>query len=147
MQVFRLLFDIEQAGYDLALGGVVLEKPKGRGAVMHFIVGSELAQCESGTVVLFNNLARTGLVLYLVRHAAGYEIEPVYGLIVLADEIEALGRPGVVVEGNTGRNHVDESRSLMRDRRFDDRDQLMLVARKGAGDKACAQLQGHRHQI
>src|SRR4029078_11279020 len=62
-------------------------------------------------------------------------------------EIEALGRAGMVVEHNARADHVDEGRALMRDRGLDDRNQLLLVAREGAGDKAGAQLERHRDEI
>src|SRR5512144_905269 len=44
VQVFRILLDIEQAGDDLPFSGMVLQEAERRGAVMHVVVGGELAQ-------------------------------------------------------------------------------------------------------
>src|SRR5215475_2787878 len=143
VQVLRLLLDIEQTGDDLTLRGMMLEEAESCSTVVQLVVGRKLAQRKLGAVVLFYNLDCSGLVFNLDRHAAGYEIEPVHGLVMLAHEIEALGRTSVIVEGNTGRNHIDKCRAPMGDCRLDDRNQLMLVAREGARDKACAQLQRH----
>src|SRR5262245_42449749 len=102
VQVFGLLLDIKQAGDDLPLGSVVLQEAEGRGAVVHIVVRGELAQRKARAVMLFDDLDRSGLLLYLDRHAARDEIETVDGFIVLPHEIEALGRAGMVVEGDAG---------------------------------------------
>src|SRR5271169_6072984 len=80
VQVFRVLFDIEQAGDDLALGSVGLQEAQGRRAVVQVVVGVELAQRELGAVVLLDDLDRAGLVVDLDRHEARHEIEPVHRL-------------------------------------------------------------------
>ena len=64
-----------------------------------------------------------------------------------ADVIEALGRFRVVVEGDAGRDHVDEGGALVLDRRLDQRHQLRLVAGEAARDERGAELQGEGHQI
>ena len=147
VQVFRFLFHIEQPGDDLALGGVMLQEAERRGAVVQLVIGIKLAQRDLGAVVLLDHLDGAGLVLHFDRHAAGDEVEPVHRLVVLAHEIEALGRAGMVVERNARADHVDEGRALVRDRRLDDRHQLVLVAGERAGDEAGAELQRHGHQI
>src|SRR6516162_8243219 len=126
---------------------MVLQKPKGGRAVMQIIVGSQLPQCEPGAVVLFNNFDGAGLVSDFNRHTAGDEVEPVHRLVMLAYEIEALGGTNVIVEGNTGRNHIDEGRAVVRDCRLDDWNQLVFVAGEGTGDEACTELQRHRYQV
>src|SRR5665647_1413613 len=62
MQVARLFLHIEQAGDDLALGGVVLKEAHRRGAVMHIVIGGELAQRDLGAVMLLDHLDGAGLV-------------------------------------------------------------------------------------
>ena len=70
VQVFRILLDVEQAGDDLPLGGMVLQEAERRGAVVHVVVGGELAQRKLGAVMLLDDLDRAGLLLHLDRHAA-----------------------------------------------------------------------------
>src|SRR5690242_5762922 len=92
VQVFRILLDIEQAGDDLPLGGVVLQKSERGGAVVQLVIGIELTQRQLGTVMLLDNFDGARLIFNFDRHAAGDEVEPVHRLIVLAHEIEALDR-------------------------------------------------------
>ena len=69
------------------------------------------------------------------------DVEAVHGVIVLADIVEALGRADVIVELDARRDHVDEGRASVKDRGFDQRDELGLVAGKAAGDETGAELQ------
>ena len=91
--------------------------------------------------MLLHHLDRARLVIHLDLFAAGDEVEPVYRLVVLAHIIEALGRAGVIVEGDAGRDAVDEGRALVFDRRLDQRNELRLVAGEAARDEAGAELQ------
>ena len=60
--------------------------------------------------------------------AALDHVERVHRLVVLAHIVEALGRAGVVVEGDARADHVEEGGAAMVDRRLDQRHQLLLVA-------------------
>ena len=102
MQVFRLRIDVEQSGDDLALGGVLLQEGLRAEPVMRIVIGVDLAQRESRAVMLLDDLHRARRVVDRDRLAAGDDVEPVDRVIVLADVIEALGRAGVVVEGDAG---------------------------------------------
>ena len=53
----------------------------------------------------------------------------------------------MVVELHAGAQRIDERRTLMTERRLDQRHQLRLVPRERAGHEGRAQLQGHTHQI
>ena len=59
----------------------------------------------------------------------------------------ALGGPFVVVEGHTGRQHVEHRRPLVRQRRLEQRRQLLLVARERPGYERRAQLDGHDARV
>ena len=147
MQVFRLGIDVEQAGDDLADGGVPLQEVHGVEAVVRIIIGGDLLEHEFRAVMLLDDLDRARFVGDRDRRAAGDEIEPVHRLVVLAHIVEALGRPRVIVEGDAGRDHVDEGRALVLDRGPDQRHQLLLVAGKRARHERRAELQRHRHDI
>jgi hypothetical protein len=60
---------------------------------------------------------------------------------MLAHIVEALGRAGVIVEGDAGRDHVEEGGALVLDGRLDQRRQLRLVAGERAGDEGRADLE------
>src|SRR5207253_4268412 len=75
------------------------------------------------------------------RFARGHEVEPVDRFIVLAYEVVALGRAWMVVEGDTGTDHVDKSRAAMQYGRLDQRHELRLVAGKASRDECRTELQ------
>jgi hypothetical protein len=52
-----------------------------------------------------------------------------------------VGDPEAASDATVGRNHVDERRALVRDRRFGQWDELRLVVGKTGRDKGRAQLQ------
>jgi len=59
-------------------------------------------------VVLLDDLHCAGRVVHRDRVAAGDDVQPIHRIIVFADIVKALGRAGVVVEGDAGADHVDE---------------------------------------
>ncbi len=111
VQVFRLRLDKQQPGDDLALGRVLLQEAERRGAVLHVVIGRELAQRDLGAVMLLDDLDGARFILDLDRHPRRDHVEPVHRLVVLAHEVEALGRAGMVVERHAGRDDVDEGRA------------------------------------
>jgi len=77
VQILGVGLDVEQAGDDLSLGRMLLEKTQRRGAVVDLVIGGDLAQRQLGSVMLLDDLDRAGLVFDLDRHAARNEVEPV----------------------------------------------------------------------
>ena len=75
-----------------------------------------LAQAQDGAVVLRHQFDRAGRVVDGDLLALGDEVDPVHRLVVLAHVVEALGRAGVVVEGDAGADDVDEGGALVGDR-------------------------------
>src|SRR5882757_10104493 len=75
MQIFRVRIDVQQAGDDLALGGMLLKKSHGAEAVMRIVIGVKLAQRELGAVVLLDHLYRARRVIDRDRIAAGDDVE------------------------------------------------------------------------
>jgi hypothetical protein len=105
VQVLGFGIDVEQPGDDLPLGGVVLlQEVHRREPVVRVVIGVELAQRERRAVVLLDQFDRARRVIDRDRLAAGDDVEPVHRLVVLAHVIEALGRAGVVVERDAGRD-------------------------------------------
>ena len=147
MQVFRLRIDVEQAGDDLALGGVPLQERHRADPIMRVIIRIDLAQRYPGAIVLLDLLHRTWGVIDDNRLAAGDDVQPVHRIIVLAHVIEAFGRAGMVVEGDAGADHVDERCALVLDGGRDQRHQLGLVAGKASRHEARAKLKCDRHQV
>ncbi len=74
-------------------------------------------------------------------------VEEVHRLVVLAHVVVALGRAVVVVEGDAGREDVEESGALVRERALDERHKLLLVAGEAAPDVGRAALQRHEHEV
>ncbi len=60
---------------------------------------------------------------------------------MVAHEVVALGRAGVVVEGHAGADDIDERGALVAHGSLDQRHELFLVARKAASDETRAKLQ------
>ena len=147
MQVGRFLLHIEQASDDLPFRGMMLQKAKSRRSVMNVVIGAKLAQRDFRAVMLLDHLDGAGLVFDFDRHAAGHEVEAVHRLVMLAHEVEALGRAGVIVERHAGADDVDKGRASVLDRRRDDRHQLMLVAGERARHETGAELQGQRRKV
>ena len=147
VQVFGVRIDIKQPGHHLALGGVLLQEGHRRKPVIRVVIGVDLAQRQPRAVVLLDHLHRARRVVDGDRVAAGDDVEAVHRVIMFADIVEALGRAGVVVEGDAGADDVDERRALVADRSRDQRHQLGLVAGKTARHKARAELQRDRHQV
>src|ERR1039458_896758 len=75
VQVFRVLLDIEQAGDDLALGGVMLQEAQSGRAVIDLVVGGELAQGEPGAIVLLHHLDGARLGFHPPPHGGPHESE------------------------------------------------------------------------
>ncbi len=147
VQIVRIAVHIEQPGDDLALGRVIEQEAHRGELVVDVVFGVELAQRDLRAVVLLDDLDRARLVVDLDRLAAGDEVEPVHRLVVHAHVVEALGRAEVVVERDAGREHVDEGRALVLDRRLDDRHELRLVAGERARHEGRAELHRHRDQV
>ena len=147
MQVFGLRIDVKQPGDDLALGRVLLQEGHGAQAIVRVVIRIELAQGEVGAVVLLDHLHRARCIVHRDWIAPGDDVEPVHRVIVFAHVIKALGRAGMVVEGDAGTDHVDEGRALVPDRGRDQRHQLRLVAGEAARHETRAKLQRHRHQV
>ena len=81
------------------------------------------------------------------RIGARPEVEPVHRLVVLAHVVVALGRARVVVERDAGADDVDEGRALVRDRRFHQGNELLLVAGEAARDEGGAHDKRERHGV
>src|SRR5262249_16277130 len=62
VQVFGLAIDVEQAGDDLADGGVPLQEAHGAEPVVRIVVGGNLLEHELRAVVLLDDLDRSRLV-------------------------------------------------------------------------------------
>src|SRR6185295_15493335 len=107
------------------------------------VVGAvELAEFDDAAVVLgdfddaaFGVVDGDGL-------AGGPEVEAVYGFVVLADVLVALGGAGVAVEGDAGADDIDEGGALVGDGGLDEGEELVLVAAEAAGDEARAHEEG-----
>ena len=67
--------------------------------------------------------------------AGGPEVEAVYGFVVLADVVVALGAAGVVIEGDAWADDIDEGGAGVGDGGLDQGDELLLVAGERAGDE------------
>ena len=80
------------------------------------------------------------------RLSAGNEVYR-HGFVVLAEARVALGRALMVVEGHAGRNHIEQGKPAMTDRRFDKRHELRLVARKASANEGCPDLNAQSHQV
>ena len=61
VEVFGFRIDMEQAGDDLTLGGVLLQEILRAQAIMRIVIGIELAQRQLGAVVLLHHLHRARL--------------------------------------------------------------------------------------
>src|ERR1044071_10479294 len=76
------------------------------------VVGAvELAELDDAAVVLGDFDDAAFGVVDGDGFAGGPEVQTVYGFVVLADVLVALGGAGVVVEGDAGADDVDEGRS------------------------------------
>src|SRR5690606_30524498 len=139
--------DIEQAGDNLAAGLGRLQVGDGPHAVGGIVAVGELVQPQDRVVVLGDLDGFTGGVVHVDRLAADNDVQPVHRLVVLAHEVVALGRSGVVVELHAGADGVDEGRALVGQGRLDEWYELSLVAGEGAGDEGRAQLQGDRDEV
>ena len=53
----------------------------------------------------------------------------------------------MIVEGDAGRDAVDEGRALVVDRRLDERHELLLVAGEGTGDEGRAEVDRHGDEV
>ena len=83
------------------------------------VVGGELAQADDAALGAGGDFDDVALgVVGADRFARGPEVEAVDGLVVLADVVVALGRAGVVVEGDARADDVDEGGAGMTSSRF-----------------------------
>ena len=71
MQVLRLVLDEQDAGDDLALGGVLLQEIHRGIAVMQVVIGADLAQGEPRAVVLLDDLHAAFGIIDRDRRAPG----------------------------------------------------------------------------
>src|SRR6266478_6065467 len=140
VQIAVVGFDKQEPGDDLADGMALLQIGQGRDAVVRVVVVRELAEPHGRAVVLDDRLDRAGRVIGGDRLALDHEVELVDRLVMGPDVFEALGRFGVVVERDARRDHVDKGRTLVFDRRLDQRYELRLVAREAAGNQRGAEL-------
>src|SRR5580700_7841704 len=62
VQVLGLAVDIEQAGNDLPLGGMLLQEAHGAQAVVGVVVGSDLLERQLGAVMLLDHFDRARLI-------------------------------------------------------------------------------------
>ena len=147
VQVLGVRVDVEQAGDDLAGRLALMQMVHRADPVGRVVILVQLAQAEDGAVVLRHlpHLARG--VVGGDRLAAEDDVELVHRLVMLADEVVALRRAVVVVEGDAGADAVDEGRALVAQRRLDQRHQLRLVAGEAAGDEGGAELQRDADQV
>src|SRR5882724_11089298 len=147
MHVVGLFLNIEKSGQHLALVVMMLDIGHRRGAVGGIVVGTKLGELEIGAVMLLHQLDRAGFVIRLDLLAVDEEVEPVHRLIVFAHEVEALGRPGVIVELHARADHIEDGRALMRDGRLEQRHELLLVAREAPRHERRAQNEREADQI
>src|SRR5882724_4180558 len=105
MHVVGLFLNIEKSGQHLALVVMMLDIGHRRGTVGGIVVGMKLGELEIGAVM---QLYRAGFVIRLDLLAVDEEVEPIHRLIVLAHEVEALGRSGMVVELHAGADHIED---------------------------------------
>ncbi len=86
-----------------------------------------------------------------IVHGDGFtpfnEVYGVHRLVVLAHEVEALGRTRMIVERDAWADHVDERRPVMRHRGLYQRHELPLVARERAPDERRTRHQRHADQV
>ena len=129
------------------LAACLREEGLGAEPVMRIVIGLDLAQCDLAAVMLLDHLHRARRVIDRDRVAADQHVEPVHCVVVLANIVKALGRAGVIVEGDAGADHVDEGRALVADCGRDQRHELALVARERARDEGGAQLQRDRDEV
>src|SRR5260370_41860771 len=100
-------------------------------------------EMKRAAVMLPHYLDRAGSVCEMDRRPRGDEIETIHRFVMLAHEIEALGRAEMIVEGDARADDVDEGGAVMRDRCLQERHELRLVAGEAARDEGRAEL--HRH--
>ena len=91
MQVAGLRVHIQEAGHDLARGLAFGQIGQGRDAVGGIVMLGQLVEGQDRTVVLGHRDGRAGLVVDLDGLAVSNHVEPVHGLVVLADIVVALG--------------------------------------------------------
>ncbi len=77
----------------------------------------------------------------------GTKLDLLQRLLVVLDVGVALRRPLVVVEGHARRDDVEHRRAPVGDRRFQQREHLLLVARERPRDEARPEVDGKRAQV
>ena len=148
VHVLLALVDVEQARGHRALGGVGADGHEGRIGVARIVLGAELVQEQARAVVQLD-VGRRALGVVDGDLLLGLDVvEPVLGRhVVGAHRVVALGRGGVVVEGDARADHVEEGEAVVADGGLEQRDQLRLVAGERAGDEAGAELDRQLAQV
>ncbi len=78
--------------------------------------------------------------------APGYKIDG-HGVVMLAETRVALCRSLMVVEGDAGRNHIEQRKAAMTDCCFDEWHELRFIAREAASNKGCADFNTNPNKI
>ena len=147
MEIFGLAIQIQKPGHQLTAGGMGLQIVHGGDAIVGIVVLGDFVQTHHATVVLLDVFHRASRITGGDLFALGNEVEIVDRFVVLAQVVVALGRATVIVEGHTGREHINEGRALVLDGGLQERYKLLLVARKAAPDESRAELHGDAHEI
>src|SRR5712672_122550 len=147
VEVFGVCIEVQQAGDDFAFRGVVGDVFERLHAVGRVVVGVGLARADDRSVVLryFDGVAF--VVFDVDGFARGPEVEAVDRFVVVAHVVVALGRAGVVVERDARADDVNKGGAFVRNRRFDEGDELLLVARETSRDEGRALDQGERNGV
>ena len=107
MQVFRLVLNVKQAGDDLSLGGVVLQKSERGGAVVQLVIGIKFAQRQLGTVMLLDNFDVPAMKQAVAMVAGRLVIEASGGITL--DNIAAIAATGVDYASSGALTHSSPS--------------------------------------
>ncbi len=67
--------------------------------------------------------------------------------LVVLRVLVALGGAIVVIERHTGTDHVEQRRTAMRQRRFQQSDHLFRIAGEGPADEVASQFDRHRADV
>ena len=106
---------VEDAGQDFALVVGFHQHLDGVGLVGGVVVLMQLAQTQVRAVVQLHVDSGVGIVVDGDVFEVGHEADFADRLVVLLHVLVALGRAFVIVEGDAGRDDVEQHRSLVRD--------------------------------
>ena len=141
MQVTGVALHVDQPGENLPLQTALFDGVHGRDPIEGVQPFRQFMQVNDRSVVHGHLVGGPGLVSGgdLLTH--GNEIHGSGRFRVSAHELVGFGGGLGIVKCHTGRNDIDQGKTLVGYRRLDQWHQLLLVTGKAAGDEGGAQLQ------